>query len=826
MRWLPSACGALFLFALLADCGQPSAAAPTKADPASVSRSTAGFPLRVLESKARPPGEEHTLLVDEMDEPGEWLLVVTGADGKLHLMSAADEVRAGRLPWSEGHVKLAPGCALLRRATLAGTMPHSLGVLLRGPQARAGERCPNLFVLHTASASGKPLIDVEHPDPADLVSLAQAFAGEPDPDEPRAEGSVGTGAAWGRDTTAEGFTLARWLGWLPCDRPRGAEKWIGILALEEPLEVDRVRLAVAPELHSGSDASTAVIEAVDEAVVQRTRIGGDSRLAAVVPPGRVLGLPLDVPPEAVDVVLGTCPDPAAIAALRPNEQGRIRWTVRIQPGHRLLGQIDELVAPGQALGFTDHVLPWPAGVEGHCVLEFSVAGKGAMVFGQPRVRGPERPDSPSLLLISIDTLRADHVSALGYERPTTPWLEELAARGCSFEDVTAVSSYTLPTHASMFTGRFPLRHLALDTFDRVNSQRTPMLAQILSEAGYHTAAFTGGGFMSGDYGFDAGFDRYSTIDPVAVAEGMDGCRLEEVSDWIRRVGQRSWFAFVHTYALHDYLADPPDLAGFERAPAPEGFGVYELLDGRDVRANPPVEAEVDRLVDLYDGALHGVDRKLRDFLEPLRSAGLLEHTWVVVTSDHGEEFFEHGQLRHRSTLYQELLSVPLIIVPPPSAGLPGNLRVREAVSQVDLFSTLLELLGRPVPQDVDSRSLADYVRGGRPRSAPTPLYSHLDRSIASRSMLRDGSWKLVRSDAGDPQADSPADACELFDLARDAREQHDLAGSASQPLAALRARLAEVEAALRVQAGERSQFQPDAALQERLVQLGYVEAGR
>lgn len=818
MRWSTSVAIVAWvgLCALLADCGH----APADAASSSGSASTPGFPLRVLQQAEQPAGDHETILVDEMDSPGDWLVICDGEDGLPRLLPAAGATEQGLVRWQDGHVSLPSGTALLHRVTLADSKPHSLSALLRGPEARAGEPCRNLLLLNTVSAKGKVLIDAEYPNAYEFMRLAQTLT--PELVELREEGEEDVGAAWRQDGAPDAFALARWLGAVSCLPPRGPEKWIVLIAFEDPLEVDRVRLSVAPTLVFGSDASTDLPEATTDSVVQRLRIGGDSRVAAVVPPGRTLSLPLDVPPEAVDILLGTCPDPAAVAALKPGEDGRIRWTVRLQPDDRLLGEIDEIISAGRPAGFTEHVLPWPAGVHGPCVLEFSVLGKAAMVFGQPRVRGPERPDAPSLLLISIDTLRADHVGSYGYARPTTPFLDELAARGARFEDVTAVSSFTLPTHASMFTGLFPLRHLALDTFDRMNAQRTPTLARILSEAGFHTAAFTGGGFLSGDYGFDTGFDRYSTVDPLAVAPGADECRLDEVADWIHRLGQRSWFAFVHTYVLHDYRAEPADLPAFERAPAPEGFDVYALLDQRDVKASPPTEAELGRLVDLYDGALHSVDRRLRLFLEPLRAEGLLANTWIVVTSDHGEEFLEHGQLRHRSTLYEELMRVPLLIVPPESAALPG-VRVSDSVSQVDLFATLLELLGRPVPEGLDGRSLAAYVRGGRAGGEPTPLYGHLARSIAARSMLRTGSWKYIQSDT---VLEPGREAIELFDLAHDPFERQDLEGSASEPLQALGGRLAAIEAAQRLQGGERTQFQPDDALREQLTQLGYVEAGR
>ena len=489
------------------------------------------FPLRVLQSVAGTAGDEHTVFVDELDSlEGWWLLRM--APGRAMRLSPADEpLTAAVLRLANGSVLLPAGTVLLRRVELTQSCEHALTARMRGPAASAGDACPNLLLLPVRSEDGQELLDTSAPDAAQLKRLAGALR-EVEASE------AGAGAVWRQDAGPTDFALARQLKWVDVTAPGGSSRWIALAAFAGPLEIDRVRVSISPQLHSGSDSSTQLPEQNGEITVQRMRIAGDSRIAAFVPARRVMSLPIEVPPGAVDLVLGVCPDPGLMTQLPAGDRFTTQWSVRAQPGNHLLAEISETVTADRPARFTDHILTWPRGLEGAVTLEFGVSGEAGMVFGQPSVRGPEHPGAPSLLLVSIDTLRPDHLGFVGYDRPTSPYLDGLAAHAMVFTDVTAVASYTLPAHASLFTGLFPPRHLALDTSDRVNAQRTPTLALLLSQAGFHTAAFTGGGFLSGDYGFDAGFDRYSTVDPMGaqpVGEGLDA-----VSAWIRRQGRRSW----------------------------------------------------------------------------------------------------------------------------------------------------------------------------------------------------------------------------------------------------------------------------------------------
>ncbi|HEX5012498.1 MAG TPA: sulfatase [Planctomycetota bacterium] len=799
MLSLRGSCRVVSLLALLASCGDSDG-------------SGTSWTVRVLHESAPAADEAATVFSDELDSLDGWMVLVPGAKGAMKVVPAASRVRPGGLVHEAGRVVLPAGVALMRRVDIEQSREHAFTVRMRGTVAQAGDHCPNLFFLKATTPSGASFFDSPLPRREELAALAEELR----------DGAAGTSAVWRDPVDEQSFAQARWLGWTSAEVAGGSSRMLVIAALDRPLEVDRVQLTMTPRLNRGSDSGTEVATASDGVVIERVKLGGDARMSAVVPAGRRLSVPLEVPPGAVDLALGVGPDPAAAALAGP---GGSRWRVAVQPGDRTLGE-GSLTPPGdgQPARFTDQLLAWPQGVHGAVTLEFSAEVGRGVIFGQPILRGPEppaaRPETPSLLLVSIDTLRADHLGFMGYPRPTSPYLDELARSGIVFTDVSAVSSYTLPTHASLFTGVFPPRHLALDTSDRLNTARMPTLAMRLASAGYATAGFTGGGFLSMDYGFADGFDSYSMVDPVSVSrEGLGA-----VADWIAQQGRRPWFAFVHTYATHEY--DPPaeDLALFERAPPDPGFVLRDLLnEHRDLHALPPTPAELDRLTDLYDACIHHVDRSLRALIEPLRERGLLDDACIVVTSDHGEEFFEHGHLRHRGSLYEELLRVPLLIVPP---RLAQGRRVAAAVSQVDILPTLAELLHLPAPAELDGHSLAAAAGGEAPSGAPTALYSQLDRSYQARAALRCGPWKLVRTDrhdAGDPPS---ADGWELFDLEHDPHELHDLAVEGRVEFDLIRRRLDEVEAAMHEHPGVRTRLEPDAELLRSLSALGYVETSR
>ncbi len=804
---------------LVLACGQGDESGTTEARP------VPQFPVRQLQTGDALPFDGRVVFEDGLDALDGWWLLSCSPELEQSLVPAKG---APGIIQQAGHVVLSPGCALVRYEAVAKTARYTLTSLLWGAPAKAESTCPNLYLApafklkeQTFTARG-----AANPEAArNLAGLVQVLAATP-----RAQWrtDAGTGLSEARTYTDMSVPAGETRGFL-----------VVIATWDSPLIIDNVSLASTPTLRHGYDPSTEVPTSDGKVSISGLKISGQYRISALVPPGKTLSIPINVPEGAVDLAVGTCPDPNP--ALAPGTA--TSWSIVLQPGDHMLANIIEHTGEaGMAPQFTDRFIPWPPDIQGPVTVEFSVAGDAAMVFGQPKVRGPERPDAPSLLLISIDTLRADHLGFQGYDRPTSPFLDKLAGQSTVFSDLVAAASYTLPTHASIFTGLFPPHHLAVDTLDRVDAQRTPTLGRILSEAGFHTAGFTGGGFVSVDYGFASGFDRYTTIDPVVVpkilapsaagvypdkqliAQARSGGGLDDIARWISAQGRRKWMVFLHTFAVHEY--DPPfaDEQLFARPhDLPADFDAQRCLNTSDAETNPPSEAARERLIDLYDATIHHTDARLGEFIGRLDEKGLLDNTIVVVTADHGEEFFEHGHFRHRGTLYQDLIHIPLIIRMP---GAPAGLRIDEPVSQVDILPTLLDLLGQPVPEGLDGRSLADYVRGGRPAAPPTPLFSHIDRYLHGRTGLREGQLKIVHSDTTDARDEPASIEWELFDLKQDPDETHNLAADRVSDLDSLRRRLAAMEDSMRMGNTERQSIELSDELRNQLIELGYVEAAR
>lgn len=352
---------------------------------------------------------------------------------------------------------------------------------------------------------------------------------------------------------------------------------------------------------------------------------------------------------------------------------------------------------------------------------------------------------PSLVMISVDALRADRLSLYGHDRPTSPSIDRWAQeRAAVFEQVVAAAPWTLPAHVSMLTGLDAVRH---GVNHDVGDARRPtgpsptaaleMLAETLRRAGFATAAFTGGGYVHPRYGLAQGFERYASWpdrsdDAAELAVGVD-----RSLEWIAsRAGER-FFLFLHTYAVHDpyrpwsphlervapehggtldqvaIVTDPPDAAdGFRQR---NRFVVRNRVFGQ----RPVTDGDLPLVRALYDAGIGHADEQVARLLAGLERLGVRDRAVVVLTSDHGESLGEHGRVGHVD-LTDEALLVPLVIEAPGGRG--AGRRVREQVRQVDLAPTVLELLGVEAPAGLDGVSLAAALDGG-PVPAPAVAYS-------------------------------------------------------------------------------------------------------
>jgi arylsulfatase A-like enzyme len=338
-----------------------------------------------------------------------------------------------------------------------------------------------------------------------------------------------------------------------------------------------------------------------------------------------------------------------------------------------------------------------------------------------------------IVLVSIDTLRADRLGCYGHSRDTSPFLDTLAARGVLFEQAIAQYPSTMTSHMSIFTGLYPAEHGVFAPAGRL-AESIPTVPELLQRAGFRTGGFTEAGQMRGEHGFARGFDRFDDEiqgrpDDVATtfARGLEFLRSVAPGD--------RFFLFLHTYAVHTPYDPPPpyDSLYWPGEPpaglAPTGRNILYL----NSRLIAPEPAVVDYYRALYDGSIRQVDDRLRDLYAEIESLGLADELTLIVTSDHGEEFLEHGRLAH-TQIYRETVHVPLVVLSP---GIRGARRVAPLVESLDLAPTLLELAGLR-PPEMSGRSLLGWLTGG----AATPRghgYSEVSSAgIPVRSLHHEG----------------------------------------------------------------------------------------
>ena len=420
----------------------------------------------------------------------------------------------------------------------------------------------------------------------------------------------------------------------------------------------------------------------------------------------------------------------------------------------------------------------------------------------------------SVVLVSIDTLRADHLGAYGYARPTSPNLDALARESLLFERCYSHSPKTASSHMSLFTGVLPAAHGVLN-WDEGGTRRPealPTLASLLKRAGYRTVAYTGGGNVSAGLGFDDGFDSY--VD----TSGMTSLALAQLAleDLARE--RRPFFLFVHTYAVHDPYLPPPEHARLFVDPGYAGRIVAskEALGGGSdwqqlhraywARVNVADPADRRHIVDLYDAGIHAMDADLGRLLERFRAL-FGDEALLAVVSDHGEEFQEHGRWTHTS-LYDEVLRVPFL-VRFPAAAHAGRVSAMARLS--DVMPTLLDWLGQKAPVHVQGASLLPVLAGSDRRPRP-----HLaEWSSMGMTAVRTSEVKYLSMQKRE----------ELYDLAQDPGEKRNLLPAAADRAYALRLaaeRILEVSFALKERLGSGDAPRLDPQTRKQLEALGYV----
>jgi arylsulfatase A-like enzyme len=412
-----------------------------------------------------------------------------------------------------------------------------------------------------------------------------------------------------------------------------------------------------------------------------------------------------------------------------------------------------------------------------------------------------------VVLISIDTLRPDHLGAYGYARPTSPALDALAQSGAVFDDAMAPSPWTLPSHASLLTGLYPSRH-GLKSHEVRLPETVVTLAAELGRHGWATAAVVNSQNLSERHGLERGFQDFLYVKESVTQRAPSRVLVDQALQWLGRPRDRPLFLFVHTYDAHsDYHSLPEYEAMFVRPYAgPADGSTNQLLLFRVGRFGLDA-ADAQHLIDLYDAGIRQVDDEMGRLLRAIPAREAL----VVITSDHGEEFLEHGGVMHGRTQYQEVVRVPLLVR---GDGIPAGTRVATPVSLVDLMPTILGRVGVPVPDGLDGKDLAPLWHGRGAELATRVLYGEADHNNVQLDITR-----AVRRGGDKLHFNRLTGATTLFDLTADPGERSDVAPARPTVLAGLRELL---DAFLLVKHAPTQPASLNAEQVERLKSLGYA----
>ncbi len=409
--------------------------------------------------------------------------------------------------------------------------------------------------------------------------------------------------------------------------------------------------------------------------------------------------------------------------------------------------VDRLLSPAELVaGWTDFKVELDDFASGPVKLRLSVVPEPAAdldfaaVVSTPRIWSASgASERPNLVLISLDTLRADHLSLYGYARPTSPMLDSWVRdhRSVTFRQVVPPSGWTLPSHFSLFTGLEAFRHPANYYRMAVDGSAYGFLAELLREAGYRTQAFTAGGFVHPIYGLAKGFDSFAYLASTELRLQELELSLAKVGSWLDDGREEPFLLFLHTYEIHTpNPARQPYFDRFSDLPAdwtvdvannptlPDGGFLGEFHPVIRKRPEEPASPVPDALTglprDAYDSAIAFTDEKLAPLLQRLTEPPFDRNTVVVLFSDHGESFGELGRWGH-ANLTLSNLRVPLVVVLP---GKGKALTVPSQVRLIDLFPTLLELAGVAVPEGIDGESLGPLLAGAQePAGRPAWAYS-------------------------------------------------------------------------------------------------------
>jgi len=560
----------------------------------------------------------------------------------------------------------------------------------------------------------------------------------------------------------------------------------------------------------------------------RGQLGGESRHSVLLLPGERLELTVGLHPGHPELTLGIGPWTTAL-----DGKGGKRSQARILlDGKELAAR--EVVEPARAVDarWNDLALDLSRRAGREVEIAFEVEGDCAVVFGAPSVAVPAAAGpGRNLVLVSIDTLRADHVGAYGYPEGTTPNLDALARRGFLVRDVTTQEPNTLPSHATMLTGQFPAVH-GTRPGRTLTPRRSPLLAELLAARGYRTQAYTAGGYLNTNFGFLRGFDGYANLDSFRHPESRYVAKIiqkkpdkfsrelfeeygpQRIERWLEDHADERFFLFLHTYTVHDFDAPAATLDCRAKGCTSPIVDPLPYLTPTYLAEQGISDADMAHMVHLYDAALRHVDAELGRIFAKIDALGLGDRTVIAITSDHGVELLERGTIIHGTTLYEEMVSVPWILY------VPGETprEVAQPAMLIDVAPTLLAALGFPPDPRMQGR---DIVHDTSPR----PVWTEVGVLAHKYSLRHPDGWKIIY---GPPDSDPRFPNVvpwELYQLSDDAGEKDNRVTADPERTAEMQRELEEIRAAqskIGQSLGSAGDMELDDETTEMLKQLGYL----
>lgn len=493
---------------------------------------------------------------------------------------------------------------------------------------------------------------------------------------------------------------------------------------------------------------------------------------------------------------------------------------------------DRVWARGEVLVGGGDVLTLRTSLEGATGDEPPLVGFGLLEVSVPFAVERERAsvEHPNVILVMVDTLRADALSAYGFPEPVSPNIDALAARGTLFERALAPSSWTWPSTASLFTGLTPPEHGVLDQNACFLSYDHRTLAEAFQDAGWRTGAFSTNTLITATKNFDQGFETFEEAEWARIREIWPG-----VEAWLRDAGDERFFLYLHLTDPHTPWEPEPEFLERWAGDRPPGWRpkstwneIKRRLEGRPVD-EARLQAYVDYDRSLYSAEIASLDAALGDLFALVDELGMTGETVIALTSDHGEEFFEHGAYHHTKQLFEEVLHVPLVLAGP---GIEAGRRVSEPVEMRFLGPTLLAHLGLERRDNLAGVNLLDALQ--RSAAAATPFYAGTEvgwwvDETTGRVVVKER--PMAAATRGDHRfvwmlanPEAPEGEERFYDHATDPGEEVDLSGQRATEVTRYREWLRTwLEEADRVRPGAFGGGEDDAAI---LRDLGYVEGDR